>query len=56
MVTDLTVIDETQFDVVPHLLCGETVYLVTPKRMGVNWNQSNKIFRSSVCGILVENS
>jgi len=48
MVTDLTVIDETQFDVVPHLLCGETVYLVTPKRMGVNWNQSNKIFRSSV--------
>jgi len=48
MVIDLSSIDTTQFNVVPHLLCGETVYLVTPQRMGVEWSQKNKIFRSSV--------
>lgn len=48
MKISLSEIDTTQFNVVPHLLCGETVYLVTPQRMGVEWSQQNKIFRSSV--------
>ena len=48
MVINLSSIDTTQFNVVPHLLCGETVYLVTPQRMGVNWTKENSIFRSSV--------
>jgi hypothetical protein len=48
MVIDLSSIDTTQFDVTPHLLCGETVYLVNPQRMGVNWSKENSVFRSSV--------
>jgi hypothetical protein len=48
MVIDLSSIDTTQFDVTPHLLCGETVYLVNPQRMGVSWSKENSVFRSSV--------
>jgi hypothetical protein len=43
-----TDIDRESFLVDEHVIAGETVYLVTPKRMGVNWNQENKIFRSSI--------
>jgi hypothetical protein len=45
---DLSTIDQNQFFVVPHLIAGETVYLVTPQRIGVNWTKENSIFRSSV--------
>ena len=45
---DISTIDQNNFDVVPYLIAGETCYLVTPQRMGVDWTQSNKVLRSSV--------
>jgi hypothetical protein len=45
---DLSTIDQNQFNVVPHLIAGETCFLVTPQRIGVEWNQTNKVLRSSV--------
>lgn len=45
---DISTIDQTQFDVVPHLIADETCFLVTPQRMGVEWTQTNKVLRSSV--------
>ena len=48
MKIDLQSIDREQFYVNEHILNGETVYLVTPKQMGCNWTNENKIFRSSL--------
>ena len=48
MKIDLSQIDETMFTVNPHLIAGETCYLVGPQNMGCSWTQENKIFRSSV--------
>jgi hypothetical protein len=45
---DLSTIDQNQFNVVPHLIAGDTCFLVFPQRMGVEWNQQNKVLRSSV--------
>lgn len=44
----LNEIDRTQFMVHEHILNGEVVYLVQPVHIGANWNQTNKIFRSSL--------
>jgi hypothetical protein len=48
MKINLKEIDETQFMVHEHILCGEAVYLVQPQHIGCKWTQSNKHFRSSV--------
>lgn len=48
MKIDLQSIDREQFRVDEHILNGEVVYLVQPREIGVKWNQTNKIFRSSV--------
>jgi hypothetical protein len=45
---DISTIDQNQFDVIPHLIAGETCFLVVPQRMGVVWTQQNKVLRSSV--------
>ena len=45
---DISTIDQNQFNVVPHLIAGETCFLVTPMRMGGDWTQQNKVLRSSV--------
>ena len=41
-------IDKEQFYVNEHKIGDEVVFLVTPKEMGCEWSQENKIFRSSV--------
>lgn len=48
MKIDLTTIDREQFKVDPHDVCGETMYLVQPQSIACKWNQTNKIFRSSL--------
>lgn len=45
---DISTIDQNQFNVVPHLIAGDTCFLVSPQRMGVEWTQQNKVLRSSV--------
>jgi len=48
MKIDIDSIDPINFLVNEHVLNGEVVYLVQPQHQGCSWNQSNKIFRSSV--------
>lgn len=48
MKIDLTTVDETMFNMSPHLIAGETCWLITPKQMGCEWTINNKHFRSSV--------
>lgn len=45
---DLQTIDQTQFMVHPHVLNGETVWLIQPQHIGVKWRQDNKFLRSVV--------
>lgn len=45
---EISSIDQEQFNVAPHLIAGETCYLVSPMRMGVDWTQQNKVLRSSI--------
>ena len=48
MKIDLSTIDRNSFYVNEHIWNGELFYLVNPKELGVEWNHTNKIFRSSV--------
>ena len=48
MKIDLNYVDRNSFHVDEHVWNGQVVYLVTPKMMGCEWTQENKIFRSSV--------
>ena len=48
MKIDISKIDTEQFAVDEHIINGELCYLVQPKALSCNWNQSNKIFRSSL--------
>jgi len=48
MKIDLNIINRESFYINEHIWNGETVYLVTPKELGCEWNQDNIIFRSSV--------
>jgi hypothetical protein len=48
MKIDLQTIDTDSFMIHPHLVGGETVYLVQPIGFNPKWNQANKHFRSSV--------
>lgn len=48
MKIDLNAIDQEQFMVHPHVLDGQTVYLVQPQHIGCKWTQANKHLRSSV--------
>lgn len=48
MKIDLTAIDTSQFMVHPHIINGNTVYLVQPQHIGCKWTQQNKHFRSSL--------
>lgn len=45
---DLNTIKKESFYINEHIWNGETVYLITPKELSCEWNQYNKIFRSSV--------
>lgn len=51
---NLEEIDKTQFMVHEHMLNGELIQLVQPVHIGCDWNQQNKIFRSSVWNALGE--
>ena len=48
MKINLHEIDRESFYVNDHQLGNETVYLVTPKQQGCEWNVNNVIFRSSM--------
>lgn len=48
MKIDLNAINAEEFMVHPHVLNGQTVFLVQPQHIGCSWTQENKIFRSSV--------
>jgi len=48
MKIDLNAIDQTQFMMHPHIMFGETLWLVQPNHIGAKFTQANKIFRSSV--------
>lgn len=48
MKINLQEIDQTQFMVHPHVIGGQTVYLVQPQHIGCKWTQANKHLRSSV--------
>ncbi len=48
MKIDLNAIDQTQFMMHPHIVNGETLWLVQPQHIGAKFTQDNKIFRSSV--------
>jgi len=48
MKIDLESIDKTQFMVHEHIVNGEVLLLVQPQHIGADWNQENKVFRSSV--------
>ena len=48
MQIDLNAIDREQFMVHDHIVNGEVLCLVQPQAISAKWNQSNKIFRSSV--------
>jgi hypothetical protein len=50
MQINLKDIDLEQFNVNANIIGDETVYLVTPKHIGIKWTQQNKIFRSSLWG------
>jgi RNA ligase len=40
--------DTTQFNIKDCVVAGDTCVLITPKSMDVDWNNSNKMFRSSI--------
>lgn len=40
--------DPKQFNFKDCVIAGDECVLVTPKDMGVEWNEENKIFRSSI--------
>jgi hypothetical protein len=48
VIIDLQSIDREQFDVAEHFVAGETCFLVTPKRISVNWTTETLIYRSSL--------
>lgn len=48
MKINLQDIDQSQFMVHPHVIGGQTVYLVQPQHIGAKFTQANKHFRSSV--------
>lgn len=48
MKIDLTTIDLEQFMIHPHVIEGQTLFLVQPQHVGAKFTQANKIFRSSV--------
>jgi hypothetical protein len=48
MKIDLNEIDQTQFMTHPHVVNGETLWLVQPQFVGAKWTQANKHLRSSV--------
>lgn len=48
MKIDLNAIDQEQFMVHPHVVNGETLWLIQPQHIGCKWVQENKYFRSSV--------
>jgi hypothetical protein len=48
MITDLSKIDRDSFMVHEHLWNGELLHLVQPNHIGTKFDQTNKIFRSSV--------
>lgn len=41
-------LDQNQFMVHPHIMFGETLWLVQPQHIGCKWTQDNKHLRSSV--------
>ena len=43
-----TLPDPKQFNFKDCVIAGDDCVLVTPKDMGVEWNDDNKIFRSSI--------
>jgi hypothetical protein len=48
MKIDLLSIDQTQFMLNPHIINGESVYLIQPQHIGTKWNQNNKYLRSVI--------
>lgn len=48
MKIDLNAVDQTQFMMHPHIVNGETLWLIQPVHIGAKWTQANKHFRSSV--------
>ena len=48
MKIDLSQIDTEQFMVHPHVVDGQTLFLVQPCHIGAKWTQANKHLRSSV--------
>lgn len=48
MKINLQEIDQSQFMVHPHVIGGQTVYLVQPQHIGAKFTQTNKHLRSSV--------
>jgi hypothetical protein len=48
MKINLNAIDREQFMVHPHVVNGETLWLVQPQHIGCKWTQANKHLRSSV--------
>lgn len=51
MKIDLSTIDHEQFMVHPHIVYGETMWLIQPAFIGCKWRQSNKHFRSSIWNV-----
>jgi hypothetical protein len=45
---DISAIDKDSFMVHEHIVNGELMYLVQPQRINVDWQQENKVFRSSL--------
>lgn len=48
MKIDLNAIDTEQFMVHPHVIDGQTLFLVQPQHIGCSWTQATKHLRSSV--------
>lgn len=48
MKIDLSAIDREQFMVHPHVIAGETCWLVQPQHIGARWEEGNMHLRSSV--------
>lgn len=48
MRVNLNTVDQSQFMVTPHIVNGETLWLVTPNHIGVKWTPETLMFRSSL--------
>lgn len=48
MKIDLGKVDVENFSIHPHIIAGETCWLIQAKHIGTKWNKDNMIFRSSV--------